>query len=650
MMKINQSCNIYFFDFFGTIMNRTCSADDVKRLWSNRMAKRLGMCVPSSVLYKIRRGAEAEICKKERDFEFTYNELTDAIYKRLLAVTDKITFSMETFYAMALEVETGVETDVQVVNQPVVDMIMKLKGMNKRLFVLSDFYLPKFCFTDFLEMKGLSGIFEDIFVSCHFDTNKASGRLYPLVLEKLGVSASECFMTGDNHTSDYLNAKANGLGAYNVKENKKFNQKIDNRKELYDILTFEKKDGLSYSNYAFVLYLFTQRLYKELIDKSYKKAFFLSREGEFLKKLFDEYSLYMHNTYGLPRVESKYLYVSRQSTFPASLRPLEEEDFTTLFSSYPTMSIRVFLEHIGIRESDAEEIMQSLEGNTTEDIKNLWESKVFADLLANEKFRQVYADVYLANKMTFLNYLRNQGFFDDKQVALVDVGWRGSMQDYIYRSIEGGASLTGYYVGLGNNADISEDNKKYGLVFSEYPYKSDHHRIWSFDSNFMERLLSASHPSTRTYVIENDKINPVFNEFGKEEDNYRLIKPVQEYIMEKFRRILEAESNLPVLDDEFYRLCMEAHIEACTKVTGDNMRLQQKLLKGQNENFGYLVSSGDRLKKVFSVKNILRKLFSDAGLLKNSQLIARVLMTKGFYGISAAIYRSNKRRLRKEIK
>ena len=37
-MDINKEYEIYFFDFFGTIMHRKCSGDDIKKIWSNQLA------------------------------------------------------------------------------------------------------------------------------------------------------------------------------------------------------------------------------------------------------------------------------------------------------------------------------------------------------------------------------------------------------------------------------------------------------------------------------------------------------------------------------------------------------------------------------------------------------------------------------------
>ena len=52
---------------------------------------------------------------------------------------------------------------------------------------------------------------------------------------------------------------------------------------------FNKYEENNLTNHAFPLYLFTVRLYDELVKKGCKDILFMSREGQFLKKLFERY-------------------------------------------------------------------------------------------------------------------------------------------------------------------------------------------------------------------------------------------------------------------------------------------------------------------------------------------------------------------------
>ena len=52
-MKIQKKYDIYFFDFFGTIMHRKCSGDDIKKIWAVQMALRYGNTLDSKQWYNV---------------------------------------------------------------------------------------------------------------------------------------------------------------------------------------------------------------------------------------------------------------------------------------------------------------------------------------------------------------------------------------------------------------------------------------------------------------------------------------------------------------------------------------------------------------------------------------------------------------------
>ena len=71
-MQLGKQYSIYFFDFYGTIMHRKCSGNDIKKIWSNQLALQFGNKLNSKEWYKLRKAAEQYVCKKENHFEFTY--------------------------------------------------------------------------------------------------------------------------------------------------------------------------------------------------------------------------------------------------------------------------------------------------------------------------------------------------------------------------------------------------------------------------------------------------------------------------------------------------------------------------------------------------------------------------------------------------
>ena len=81
----------------------------------------------------------------------------------------------------------------------------------------------------------------------------------------------------------------------------------------------------NFSNHAFPLYLFTTRLYNRLVENNCKDILFMSREGKYLKILFEKYChLRKELCYDVKEIKTHYFYGSRNSIITASAKPINE--------------------------------------------------------------------------------------------------------------------------------------------------------------------------------------------------------------------------------------------------------------------------------------------------------------------------------------
>ena len=498
--------------------------------------------------------------------------------------------------------------------------------------------------------KGVDNLVDGIIVSCELMCNKSSGSIYKMVCENLQIDPGQCFMIGDNYKSDIKNAKSCGLGSYLVKRTGNLNKTVNVKHIIRSSVERKSDAGLSYTNYSYMFFKFTSKLYCELRIKKHKKVYFLSREGEFLKKMFDSFCIYMNQEFELPIIHSEYLYVSRQSTYPATLNQERIDDFKILFDSYPDLSVSAFLKNIGFGLEEIKTIEKSFPFSFTKTITSFAKSEQYKELLTSKEFQSLYFSIVRRKRMELHEYLSKMSFFETDRVAIVDVGWKGSIQDYLWLSEKGRIKIDGYYCGLKNNAKCTAENSKKGLVFSSYPYMSKNYKIWSYDSNFLERLLSASHPSTNGYSVLKEKAEPIFNSFGSEESNFNLIKPIQVQIYEHFRKIVPMIYSLPILSDELENELALIHINTCCYINKSNMILQQKLMEGQVENFGFQVINGNRLKETFTVRNIIKKLKKNIRLLLNFHLLINVCNNKKLYIVSVFLNRIQGRCMERELR
>lgn len=223
-------------------------------------------------------------------------------------------------------------------------------------------------------------VFSDIYVSCDLKKKKKTGNLYKAILEINDFNAADCLMIGDNEHSDVKMAEANGFAA--IHRPYKNNKAIDAIDELKRI---ENKYGsLPFVTYAFGFYRYIDLLYKEAILNKYNTLIFLSREGFILKQLFDHYQESKSK-----KIVTKYLYVSRYSTFLPSLKPLEEENFDAILDQYGDISLKSFLKNLHFTPKDLSIILNGFDDVDTI-VKGFRNSSQFLELKENKTFQSIY--------------------------------------------------------------------------------------------------------------------------------------------------------------------------------------------------------------------------------------------------------------------
>lgn len=610
-----------FLDFFGTVVTRRCSPDEIKHGWAKKMSASLKFKIDERIIYALRIQSEKAVSIRAVNNEFKYNELIDEIYRRMTQLDDlnlKNELSdFQTFYDLAYEIECTLEMKNQVKVEKMGELIFALHKKGIRLAVVSDFYMGAKAIKQFLVNIGMQEMVEEVFASCDERCSKHLGSLYKVVLERLDVPADVCLMIGDTFTSDVKQAKNNCIHALQIKSSDGNQHK--KTLELFEKIKTSSVNGkLAYSNYCFFLYLFIERLYKELIKNNISDVYFLSREGQFLKRLFDVYV----DRRAEATISSHYLYVSRKAVYPAVLKPLDEEHFEVLRKNNNNFSLKDFFDNIGVKNYHT---LFKEKYDIDKTIENFWDSKVFAELKKDEKFRSVYEQGRIENRQLLKKYFLNEGMGNQEKIAIVDVGWNGTMQDCIHTIMDRKRCI-GYYIGVLNQAVSSITNLKKGLIFSDNPLPTKDKELWEYDHVFLERILWADHQSTRGYELINNNVVPQFENYESEKENFFRIQPVQESILSKFIQIDECIKESVYELEAFYEDILHIHLDMIFKVNKGQLILQREMFSNQMQNWGTITDANTSFNSVFSVRNIIKKFIKRFRLLKNTELVFRILL------------------------
>ncbi|MBR5323043.1 MAG: hypothetical protein IKU48_05820 [Clostridia bacterium] len=315
------------------------------------------------------------------------------------------------------------------------------------------------------------------------------------------------------------------------------NEELLNKKQVARSFgnEYRIKDKHNFEKMTYPLFLFINNLYFKLLKNNCERVFFFAREGQFLKKLFDKYQEAIEG----PKIKTEYLYVSRASTFLGTLKSLDEENFDALFVQYPHMSIDTFCKNLGFSEEEIIKIIDIVKVNIFEIIYDLKDKEVFKKLTANEYFIKLYEEKRQKSKENFLKYLDGFKILNEKELHIVDVGWKGSIQNNLQKCIPH-IKVHGYYVGLVHYGEVFDYEKKEAVLFEYTAHKiSNNGYLYNSNRPFFEIFLDADHGSTVNYVTKNGKTEPVLNELEKEQIMYNNhIKPIQSAIYNKFEKLL----------------------------------------------------------------------------------------------------------------
>lgn len=535
---------VVFVDFFNTIVLRNMSPNDVIYSFSELLGNKYSI-EPSTVyrvFVKCKNKLAVNNFLRYGESEYTFEDIVDKTFEVLknLLPLDKTAFAQD---AMNCYIEA--ESSCISAKQQTLEMLKKFRNDGARIIVLSDFYCKKEILRIWLVKLGISELFDDIIVSCEHKKSKRSGKLYKVALSLENVLPQDALMVGDSWKSDCRNAARHKIKYVRLKEKQLSSGKELKQKAKFGINfakyreIFEQCPNYRYSNYAFALYLFEKRLCARLEQENIKNVFFFSREGQYLKKLFDDYC---RLTGKGKDIATHYIYVSRNSVLPTSLKPLGEETFDKVFPGVLCVTLRKFLTTLGFSREETEVIAKQVKTHPDKIYANMPHSAMFKRLCQNKLFVEKYDKMRSEQRKIFRAYWESFGVdIYNEKIAVVDVGWTGTMQTLVDRQFEGKVNMVGFYVGT---RDRSEKDRatKFGLLYSckNKTYTRPH--LFKHHMTFFEQLLRASHNCTIGYVLKNGMPVPVLDTKIDDAAFFkRDIEPMQREMTAKFEQLCKLD-------------------------------------------------------------------------------------------------------------
>lgn len=518
MIVEEQLPSVVCFDYFDTLITRTVFPEATKQLAAKQLTSLLGNSLSWLTIYELRSGFEKSLCRENGamggDLEFSLDKLAVRMYTAIKNIHDFPGWvNLEQFIKIFSTIELLIEKSVQKPCPVMFDLVRYLHEKSIPVCLISDFYFSKQQFAQLLDHHSLGAFFSHVFVSADYKVSKGgSGKLYNEVAKAMACQTADMLMIGDNRHADFEMAKNAGLQSLHIDRTEHYNRYCEleslSHKKIagYNYLDgkfdriFQAHKSPFFAEMGLSLWFFIHQLFIQLIKDDVSELFFCSKEGEFLKKLFTQYQ---ELCFGEQIIQSHYLLVSRKATFICSLDTIEDEDFSRLFVNYSDISFKEFLLSLNFSEETSQNIckVHNLEYDIR--IPDIKSKKEFKKLINSKIFRVQYETHRLEQKKNFIRYLKGFGIEIEKDgLALLDVGWKGSIQNNIYKSLDGRVAVRGYFVGLLSPTEINEKNKKCGVLFSDVPEHSPFIHAYNNNRSLFEMMLGATHGSADGYFTK----------------------------------------------------------------------------------------------------------------------------------------------------
>lgn len=572
------------FDLFDTLFIRRIHDPDLVKLPVARyiadLAAQRGISKGWRNIQQLRdtieRRHRVETGKKFADHEACYPDFM----RELLQEIFQSSFD-ESLLQKVTNYELTMESAMLVPRQQLVDWMKELVQMGKRIFVISDIYLPSAHLQKLLQHAGLDGYIEAVISSADTFLAKASGKAYPMIAEKFSIRYESWLHVGDNPTADGLRAVEAGVEAMIIHDPGEDQRKsiikryyhYGNLKpfwrgralqQLMAPLEGENQptSELYAEGYNFLgplIGIFIQQIAKFCLENEITKIFFLSREGWIFKQYWEKAISILHPAADLPQAE--YLYVSRMALAGAScayqgltqanadiaFMPAGNRDFRDVCRIF-NLDPEKFAPHLAAFGLTVDTCLSPAhEGYLYENREN------FNALLQEEAFQEEVKRQTKEPNEALQRYLNEAGLFNHENIAIVDIGWSGTIQRFLFEAIAHRADCPncfGLLFGATRGITYPESSKNTvrGIMYDRHVFDLAGSTLF-YAQDVFEEACRAPHPTLNGYKLTDDGYALVFrptedeiSQAEQQQDSY--FAPLQQGMLDSAEKFAAAAALL----------------------------------------------------------------------------------------------------------
>ncbi len=504
-------CHYVSFDIFDTLVKRcVATPSDIFCLVARDYARKYNNNLDEEEFRKLRiiaaKYAQVKVNKEGKE------------EKTLADIYSELRWKFDSDYEELMQLEINKEIACCKQNPEMKKVYDWCLAQGKVIFITSDMYLPLSAIEQILHKCGFT-VYDELYLSSEEGKRKQSGSLYCRIIEGSHIKRQDFVHIGDHFKSDYLQARRFGLKAIKIPRDMdrcQYRRKglFAHRDEQYDKLqtiigNFSQRAWPPYRQYGFecigpMLYGFCTWLHRRSKEEGRKKLFFLSRDGYMMQQAYQE-------LFGKESLPNTYMYASRKSLFgPQVWMNPDLKDILKQETPYHYWDVDELCEMLDVEKFYGRKVWENC-GLSQEE--RILKNELFTDKRVRNFFETVLPQMIEASKAKFdnvISYLKQEGF--EGSVGIVDVGWAGAIQRYLYRFVEKAGmdtNIYGFYLGL-KPVTVTGPQADAYIPQSERPSL--------FCSNLMEYPFTKLEGSTKGYRKRNDgQVEPLLADYEFED-------------------------------------------------------------------------------------------------------------------------------------
>jgi FMN phosphatase YigB (HAD superfamily) len=359
---------------------------------------------------------------------------------------------------------------------------------HRRPIAVSDFYMGERHLSRILAAAAPGLPLDAVVVSCDVGLNKRSGRLFGHVHQRFHASPTQHVHIGDSVHADVETARRLGCRPVHFA-----NPVPDARRRAHEARFAHRASGLAhdwalalracegldahaavarddgYGPHATVpmsdrldlaragfraaplLVGFVLSVLEEALRVGASRVYYFTREGEFFARVHRAIAEATGGgrgrLWGVELPEARVLHVSRVATFLPSLREVTTREMMRLWNQYSTQSMGQMLASLGLNGLSFEGMLAAHGLSLDERIVYPWGDDRVQSLFADRRFTRTVERARDDARTLLSRYLREQGVHDERDAVVVDIGWRGTIQDNIAHVLPN-VTFHGVYLGM----------------------------------------------------------------------------------------------------------------------------------------------------------------------------------------------------------